>query len=482
MIRTAPPTLLFLLSTLSAQQGASTPATPPLEALRIPLHGGTQAHEPGYGLWASGDSYKASFHDGFALYPCLGAGFPGNLPLCWRTAAVSAGGEPLPVAASPDQERSDWRIAFAHGAWTEIYELRPEGVEQMFRIERAPRTAGDLVITGRITTPLHCAPVGAAHQELRFATADGQPILTYGAAFAVDANGDKVPVATSFDGSSIALTVAGSWLAKAAFPVLVDPLTAPVVLSQQTGNLTINQVGSTDVGNDHTGNARNTVTAYTRIFSATDHDVYAIASDADFLGNRVTVFSDLSTTNSDRNVAVAFVGGAHRWMVAFERETASACTIRVLFHDQGNGSLNSGVGVSVSQPAGAAYFRNPDVGGAWIASNLGMLVYQNEFTSSTTNNNTAVVARPVDASTRTFLAAYEVGSVGVGTSLDRENPTVNPMVRGDNQQGWVIAWQELNRTTLLDDWDIVGSRINHNGAKLASATIVSGGTRHALTP
>ncbi len=450
---------------------------------RTPIHGGTEAHAPDYGVWAAGDGYKVSFHDGVAFYPCLGDGYPHNLPLVWRTEAVTLGAEALVV--SPREVRTDWRMEYRYGAWSERYDVRPEGVEQSFLIEKRPLQPGDLRIVGTVSTPLHCAPVSAAHQRLVFRDDAGHPIVEYGQAWAFDADGDKVAVTTAWDGARIELRVDGAWLSQAAFPVLVDPLLAPVVFSQQTGNLTINQIGSTAIGNDHAfvnPVERNTLTACTRIFSASDHDVTAFLSDADLLTNRTLVFQDLSTTYSDRNVTVAFVDGADRWMVGFERETAANSAIRIYFHDQRNTTLNSGLGVTKPQPLGH-FERKPDLAGTWLTPDVfGVLTWQDEGTSSTTDPNTAVFIAVVNAAARIIGANVEVGTAAAGTTYDRENPSIEPVSTADPGQGWLVVWQEYTYRILNDDWDIMGMRISPTGAKLGTATLVSGGTRHALTP
>src|SRR5262245_55645485 len=65
-------------------------------AWRFPIH--TQAADPvggEYGIWACGETFKVSFHDGYAFYPILGSRYPANLPLVWRDTKVTAGGASL---------------------------------------------------------------------------------------------------------------------------------------------------------------------------------------------------------------------------------------------------------------------------------------------------------------------------------------------------------------------------------------------------
>src|SRR5262249_34855252 len=152
--------------------------------------------------------------------------------------------------------------------------------------------AGDLVIRGAVGGRLQAPSVARGHQGLTFSDADGVAHVRYGAAFAIDARGDRIPVDTSFDGHAITLTVDGAWLQGAAFPITVDPLTAAVTLNTVA---TLGEVGSTDVASDQaTVSGRALVVAYTRNYSATDHDVYVINCNPDF-SSPISIYSDLST-------------------------------------------------------------------------------------------------------------------------------------------------------------------------------------------
>jgi hypothetical protein len=121
-------------------------------------------------------------------------------------------------------------VAYARpGGITERYLVLDRGVEQLFDLA-SPVGSGDLVLTGHVETTLAGAPQPAG--GLGF-THDGRRALSYGAATAFDAAGRSTPVAVAYAGGELTLTVPGSWLADAAYPVTVDPyITGDILISR----------------------------------------------------------------------------------------------------------------------------------------------------------------------------------------------------------------------------------------------------------
>src|SRR5690349_2153541 len=115
------------------------------------------------------------------------------------------------------------RFEYRFPGVTEAYDLRGDGVEQTFVIAARPRSPGDLVVEGRIETELSpvAATVPASHAELVYADRQGNPIVKYGKAFAIDALGNRTEVTTSLSGSTVRLCVPGAWLSEAMFPVTI---------------------------------------------------------------------------------------------------------------------------------------------------------------------------------------------------------------------------------------------------------------------
>jgi len=138
------------------------------------------------------------------------------------------------------------QVQFEHPAVTETYHVLATGVEQTFRFDYQPAGAGDLhlhiAVAGNVAAPA----TGRRHQALEFALA-GQPAIRYGEAIAFDRAGRRVDVLTHYDGlGEIQLTVPGSFLDAASYPVVVDPAVGPVFLPAGAAN---NDV-SPDVAHD----------------------------------------------------------------------------------------------------------------------------------------------------------------------------------------------------------------------------------------
>jgi hypothetical protein len=458
---------------LALALGAMPVAQDPVPALsaadfRVPVHSADA------GVWTAGPAYKASFHDGFVFYPRLGEAYPHNLPLRWTTTSITAGGLPIAMPEATRHEASDWRYAYVRGGVAEVYDMRPEGIEQSFVIAERP-APGELVIQGQIDTELRCAAVGPAHQALVFHDHAGVAIVRYGEAFAIDAVGRRTEVATAYDGGTVSLTVAGGWLAQATFPVVVDPLTSPVVLVSSFAG----SAASCDVGHQGESATRDVLFAYDFAFSGSDHDVYAYLCNQDY-SNRVLVMSQSSATIDDRNVSVAFVAGADRWLVGFVR---GGSTVRVYFHDKSSTTANSGTFADDA----LAFFtvRGIDLGGTIAATTgvWGLCVY---WVDPLDGRPSQAGVLPINAGTRTIEhnLGYNLGPAPF-ENWDRERPSVNQVAGNSvgNNDGWLVVYQERSTINAGDDWDLMAVRTNTVGAALGSPlTLVNGGTRHVTSP
>ncbi len=445
-------------------------AVPPLtEAdLLVPIH--TAKADPvggEYGIWAAGADFKASFHGGYAFYPYLGAAYPENLPLRWKTESVTAGGKALFAEGTQAETHfTDWRFEYRYPGVTEAYDVRKEGVEQSFTIQSRPAAAGDLVVTGRITSRLEADLVEGSHTSLVFKDRKGTSLVTYGKAFAVDALGNKTEVKTSYDGSRIRLTVPGKWLEGASFPVTIDPLTSRVRVSLW-GSAKYGMVGTVDIGRDDFATKNNVMVVYSRRFSGSDYDGYArLVSDA--FGSSVTVYKDVTASWSTYNMRVAFVGAPKRWVVVFQRDlkTFKASGIRAHIRPSGSTALSTSY-ISVYYVAGYTS-RNPDVGGTYSLSTSGdnaLVVFQRDKTKTQANTaNTEVVGVLVNARTSKAGGAFLLASTAAGNTYDRENPSVNQVSLG-GKSSWITVWQEYNNKTPKDDWDVLTQRIRYNGTR-----------------
>ncbi|HEX5717037.1 MAG TPA: hypothetical protein VF179_12810 [Thermoanaerobaculia bacterium] len=126
---------------------------------------------------------------------------------------------------APRVQVSGRRISYARAAGiVERYDVTEAGVEQSFVLRR--RTDGeDLAITVSLAADRE---LGEPHPDgsggFVIPLGDGTARLRYGAATAIDADGDRRGVRVEIADGQVTLTVDGPWLAAAAYPVVVDPL------------------------------------------------------------------------------------------------------------------------------------------------------------------------------------------------------------------------------------------------------------------
>jgi hypothetical protein len=435
-----------------------------------------------YGTWAAGSRYKVSFHDGMAFYPVLGADYPTNLPLRWKTRSVRAGGQEL-VTTEPRPSSTAWRFEYDLGGVTEVYEVRTDGLEQMFVVRQRPAAGGDLVVEGEVFTALRAAERYPQHAALRFVDGAGNAILDYGAAVAVDANGARTAMTTSYDDGRIRLTLDGAWLAQAAFPLTVDPLLSTVIVATHSSA----QASVPDVARDDEANQL--CTTYGRAVSAGDYDLWARITDDQF-GNTNIVFTDITTSWSTRYGDVAFVSGANRWVIALEREfgaPSNRSAIRVHLHDSGD-LTNLTTYISLPSPAGQ-HDTLPDVGGTagFSTGNHALIVFQRDMTASLANTaNSDVIGVLFDASAGTAGTAFVLdpngGAAAGRNDFDRERPAVTQISDGGTSS-WVTIWQQYDNGIAGDDWDAIVVQVRSNGT-LAGRSFVgnSAETDHAINP
>ncbi len=451
-----------------ASAAAAAPATAPSAHFRVPIHDADCDGDVAYGIWASGRDYKVAFHDGVAFVPVLGESAPRNLPLRWASTEVRVGTQILEAGSRGIVERGPWRISFrvADGV-VEAYDVRDDGVEQTFVLERRLAHAGDLVIRGRLDSELRADDGAFAHAAIDFRDASGRDVVRYGAATVIDATGARLPMQSRHVDGVIELVVPGAWLANAAYPVVVDPLISNVVVDR----MSIDPVAIRFVDVAHDPVANESLFVYTRAVSATDHDAYARVTDASFGGSTV-VFTDITANWSTRHVSAAFVGRPQKWIVALERAFAAPSESRIRWHmaPSGTRALSTFVS-SLALPAGTTH-RYPDVGGTRVGTLLhdnALIVFQSDVTATQQNTtNSEVLGVIIDgaaaangtASTPVVLASNPSGGV-----YDREWPSVTQS-SGAGSDHWIVAYQERVTSQATNTWDIVVRRVTFTGSVL----------------
>jgi hypothetical protein len=250
----------------AAQTSKSKPAAP-----SAALHGAALDHSsvlyretPG-ALWARGKSYKASFSaQGLTYVPFLGSQAPRDFGLRLSLSGVEAGGSALALASQPQAQREGDVVSLARGPLTEVYRLAPESVEQQFVLAGKPGE-GDLAL--HIAVESEFAPVQDA-QGLLFANEHGA--VRYGKATVVDAAGARLELSESLADGQIGIEVPASFLARAQYPVTIDPLVTTFAVADNAW-LDSQPDAAYDI------NSNTYAAVYEEFFSLTDTDVYVLS-------------------------------------------------------------------------------------------------------------------------------------------------------------------------------------------------------------
>ena len=465
-------TALVLASQAAAQDRTDRTAPPPMWP--VPLHDATDPTDGSHAHWAAGPDYKVRFDDGMTFFPVLGDRAPRNLPVRWTTERIDIGGARTVAFdhSAVEVAIDDFTYRRSFEGVTEQYDIRSEGVEQRFIISERPQShiARDLVVVGHFESELEAQPLNEQHAALTFRDARGTPIVTYGEALAIDARGDTVAMTTTHHHGEVELRAPAAWLARAEWPIVVDPLTSRV----RSSPYGIDPAQHPDVVRDDANN--NHLVVYSRASSASDADVFVRLRNDD-LSELANIYTDFTATDI-RYTSAGYVRAPDRFAIAMEVRTPTASHIRLYFHDGGNLGFKSGTELTVAVPPGIHDSR-PTVGGA-ERGNLGYLAFRRDagpFPIDTARSR--VIGMTIDAANATVTTPQTLHTLGL-TNFDAAHPQIN---RTTDDSGWLVVWQELNFDNANDDWDLVSQRLDGSGARLGAAVLgPSGGGHHKLTP
>lgn len=449
---------------------------------RIAVHSNdAQPGERPYGTWAAGAAYKASFHGGMTFYPLLGRDYPRNQPWSWRTTSVRVGnGELLDEGVAPVMSHTEYRVEYALGPVVEAYDVRAEGLEQTFVLAQRPGH-GDLSITGRVQTSLWTAPVAELHGDLLFHDEAGTPLVRYGRALAIDADGDTFAMTTTCQGDTITLRLPAAALEQADFPLVVDPLMGAVQSMTLTSMV---DLGEIDGACESLNTALNGAYCVTRHYSATDADVIARICAANF-SNATTRYSDLSAATSDDHGRVAFLPATNKWVVAYQSLTLATqiMQVRVAMFSGGTTTPVTTSSVGLVPPAGDHHWR-PCVGGiaAGGAGTQALVAFQRE-----TGTTTFAEMPSSDVFASLFQTSSALGSFGTpfvvhdAMPLDCERPSINRAAEGGAAFSWMVMCQG-RYATITPHWDLQGRLVSNAGTVSNSVFGSVSPDQHELGP
>ena len=160
-------------------------------------------------FWCRGNRYKMSFGpDGARYVPLFSSRAPQHFPLTFHLAG----------AAEAAPERRGSGFVFRRGNIEERWDLTPTGAEQSFVLPSRP-LGNTLVIEVATTLPF----TGADAAGLHF-SASGWGEVVYGHATAIERDGDRVPLPTTFAAGAIRIELP----AELQFPLVVDPFVTTI--------------------------------------------------------------------------------------------------------------------------------------------------------------------------------------------------------------------------------------------------------------
>ncbi|MEM9379174.1 MAG: hypothetical protein AAGB93_04420 [Planctomycetota bacterium] len=383
---------------------------------------------------------------GMEVLPVFGRRSQREWPVRFDLASARVGDQAIDVTPVSGPEASERQLVLRRGGLREVYLLDVESVEQTFVFDELPG-AGALVLEIGVTTDL-LADSGEA-LVFRHATL-GE--VEYGAAFAVDAAGRRIPVERTFDGETITLTVPPDFVETASLPLTVDP----VVSTRSLGNSFADD-RSPDV--TFAGRPLRYFVVWEEFTSATNADCYVTSFDL-ATAQHALIEVDISAAYWD-SPRIAYVPANDRLLVV-----ASVT-------DDGPGTGNGHVGGRILNAAsesavGPALFVSPvgsekvepDVGGTNFlgTSSNHFLVAWSRIVNSTTSN---LEYRVIDW---TGLPVTAVFSVVTAQNARVRRPAISESHGDANLAGdfWTLAW--IRDDVGLGTGQLWGRRVVFNGS------------------
>ncbi|TAJ21900.1 MAG: hypothetical protein EPO68_04055 [Planctomycetota bacterium] len=274
-------------------------------------------------LYGAGPRYKVEFGaHGFRYTTALGASSPIDGTLAFELESIRLGAQVLATGTASEPSQSGGIATYARGASIhEEYVVQADGVEQRFVFDSLPAGGGDLVVRGRIATPLVARDVddtpgdGESPLGIRF-EAPGYGSFVYGGVTGIDANGARAAGLVRFDGEHIELSLPESFVAHAALPLVLDPLLGSNV--NVSGGLDLSR---SDVAFDVTHNLY--LVVWSVNFSSSNADVHGqrISPSGAKVGGLVLI--EPYTNVSSGAPTVANNNGANRFLVAWPQTPSS---------------------------------------------------------------------------------------------------------------------------------------------------------------
>ncbi|MBL8728958.1 MAG: hypothetical protein JNM25_11045 [Planctomycetes bacterium] len=304
---------------------------------------------------ACGPNWSARFDDlGIEFTPTLGQRADRPYPLRFVFESVHRGAE---VAFQRDgarvapARRGD-RITYTHaGGPVEVYDVRPDGVEQSFVFATRPLGTGDLVVRGRVTTEL--LRVAAGDDGVRYERA-GVGGVSFGTVTGVDHCGTTVRGSIRCDGDHVEWVLPGSFVDTAAYPLVLDPLIGNAFTVADTPGVVDSQPS---VAFDDTTDRYLVVWNVFPAASTAQVRGQLVAANGALVGSTMLLGQGLVSRQ-----AVGNCNGTNRFLVAYHHSDATTASVHVVAVDAATGAVSNDVVIESTTPQNAV-FHGAVVGG-----------------------------------------------------------------------------------------------------------------------
>lgn len=258
-------------------------------------------------LWALGTAWKASFDaQGFTAIPFFGSAAPRNFPVRFELAQATVGGESLALEGGEPVANGN-QVRTHRGTLTEVVDASLDHLEQSFVFDALPNRGAitvDVLVSSELAASL-------LEDGIRFANEHGH--LDYRKAVAVDAAGQRLPLAITWNGANARIEIPASFVAEAKLPIVLDPIL--YVFSGIAGGQSALQHDS-DVASFQASGGR-TLLIYQRNYSATDTDCWGVLFDTNLNVLQTDFIIDFTAANWTK-VAVASNNFAQSFLVVSE--------------------------------------------------------------------------------------------------------------------------------------------------------------------
>lgn len=395
---------------------------------------------------AVGPDYRVRFDAaGIDFEPAAAVAAP-----VWRYEWASArrgSQEFLTAVPGPAPSHDGKRVQYVRGGGvTEVYDVRPDGLEQSFVFERRPEGRGDLVVRGRIVTGLVLRSADPG-DGLLYGSADSAGVRV-GGVTGVDAAGATVAGAVHLDGDFVEYSLPAAFVDQAAYPLVLDPLVgAAFAITSGSADL------SPSVAYDASTKRWCVVWRQSTFTGGTEFRSQLLTTSGSPVGaSTVLASSSLPTTNP---AFVANVNGSNRFLAAYPTQVA----YRIVAIGAATGAMSGPVTV-----AAGTVIRAVTVAGD----------------SRTSGNKALVLCHTVTIGNveRIESLLFQVGTSGDPVLVAQQVLATEPLpaashsfrglcvTRSGGANGrWLAGW-------ILDDTNVQVAAVDANGAVCSPATSV----------